>query len=45
MKSLERTQAEEGKDEQGVIGMSELKRGKQDQEVYLLVGMGASCHP
>ena len=29
MKSLGRTQAEEGKDEQGIAGMSEPKRGEQ----------------
>ena len=32
MKGLGRTQAEEGKDEQGVTGMSEPKRGEQYEE-------------
>ena len=34
VKSLGRTQAGEGKDEQGVTGMSEPKRGEQDEKYY-----------
>ena len=36
VKSLGRTQAGEGKDEQGVTGMSEPKRGEQ-YEIYIII--------